>query len=376
MAELSGPVSAVTYQDEDGARHIHAFVPGANGRLYMNHWNGSKWEWVDRGLAPGGKKVFSVAAIAYSQILGSPRFRAFVTAGAERPTRLYSNAGSGSGTWTDIGAPPGEPRQLGTPTAVAYAENGILTFRAFVTGGTLGNTDNNLYKIHAHDGSWQWVNQTSPNSGHCGATGAVTYLDPNKKRQIHAFTGAGNLCGALAQNVYDGSDWRWIFHGTPSNGSGLGISVSSDGVISYPDGIGQHRIHTFVGTWGKDAPGLGHLFDHTWNGSKWQWVDRGQPGNVGVGAPAAITYKDGAGRQRIYTFVYGFDHNLYVNYWDGASWHWANQKNPQPISGAPAVVTYKQGDAQRIYVFITDDTNLHVNYWDGKSWHWANQGHP
>ena len=44
-----------------------------------------------------------------------------------------------------------------------------------------------------------------------------------------------------------------------------------------------------------------------------------------LGAPADITYVDGAGNQRIYVFAVGSNGHLEVNYWDGFNWNWADQ---------------------------------------------------
>jgi len=40
--------------------------------------------------------------------------------------------------------------------------------------------------------------------------------------------------------------------------------------------------------------------------------------------PGVITYPE-AGKQRIYAFVTSEDGHLYVNFWDGVQWKWANQ---------------------------------------------------
>ena len=47
------------------------------------------------------------------------------------------------------------------------------------------------------------------------------------------------------------------------------------------------------------------------------------------------------------------------------------------VSGSPVVITYLQGGTQRIYAFDRGaNGHLYVNYWDGSAWHWANQGTP
>lgn len=41
------------------------------------------------------------------------------------------------------------------------------------------------------------------------------------------------------------------------------------------------------------------------------------------------------------------------------------------------VITYEEANKQRIYAFITGNNNyLYVNYWNGSQWQWADQGTP
>jgi hypothetical protein len=41
--------------------------------------------------------------------------------------------------------------------------------------------------------------------------------------------------------------------------------------------------------------------------------------------------------QRPYAFVWGSDGNLWINWWDGGAWHWANQFMPSGASIADSV---------------------------------------
>jgi hypothetical protein len=41
--------------------------------------------------------------------------------------------------------------------------------------------------------------------------------------------------------------------------------------------------------------------------------------------------------QRPYAFVIGSDGQLWVNWWDGAAWHWADQGTPSSASIAASV---------------------------------------
>lgn len=148
--------------------------------------------------------------------------------------------------------------------------------------------------------------------------------------------------------------------------------------IHYIDDLGKRRIYAFAA--GAD----GHLYANWWDGAAWHWGDQGTPPGTSVKAGIrAITYLDPQTQmRRIYVFAAGGDGHLYVNWWDGSAWHWADQNHPFGsfhVFGNPAVVTYTENGTQRIYVFTTLQSYLGtnfvktifcVNYWDGTAWHW------
>src|SRR5262245_37620171 len=63
------------------------------------------------------------------------------------------------------------------------------------------------------------------------------------------------------------------------------------------------------------------------------------------GRPSAVTYVDAAGHRRIYSFAEGNNDHLVVNYWNGSSWHWADQGLPLGASAVhnPSAITYVSG---------------------------------
>ena len=98
--------------------------------------------------------------------------------------------------------------------------------------------------------------------------------------------------------------------------------TGSPGVVTYSQG-GTQRIYAF------DRGANGHLYVDYWDGTKWTWADQGTPaGTTLAGDPGVITYVDTAGKQRIYAFGRGANGHLEVDYWDGTSWHWADQGTP------------------------------------------------
>jgi hypothetical protein len=67
--------------------------------------------------------------------------------------------------------------------------------------------------------------------------------------------------------------------------------------------------------------------------------------------------------QRPYAFVLGNDQHLWVNWWDGSAWHWADQGTPSntTIEAGAGAITVKDNPnaSQRPYVFVQGaDTQL------------------
>ena len=88
--------------------------------------------------------------------------------------------------------------------------------------------------------------------------------------------------------------------------------------------------------------------------------------------------------QRPYVFVIGSDGNLWLNWWNGSQWGWANQGNPpvppgQTVIGGVGAITVMDSPsaAKRPYAFVIgSDGHLWLNWWNGSQWGWANQGNP
>ena len=239
-----------------------------------------------------------------------------------------------------------------------------------------------LFVNYPDGGQRQWADQGPPPATMCNRRpGAITYFEGGKQL-IYVFLVGEN--GHLYVNYWNGTQWHWADQGTPPGATVGGVP----GVITYPEG-GKQRIYAFV----KGAANTQNLYVNYWDGSQWHWADQGTPPGAPLhdpstlygesNPPGVITYLEG-GKQRIYAFVRDYNGHLYVNFWDGAGWHWADQGTPPgtltsiaPYPGIepPGVITYLEGDKQRIYAFVPGkDKHLHVNYWNGTQWNWTDQG--
>ena len=103
----------------------------------------------------------------------------------------------------------------------------------------------------------------------------------------------------------------------------------------------------------------------------WHWADQGAPTasvtvSSGVGA---VTVMDApSSSQRPYAFVRSSDGHLWVNWWNGSQWAWANQGVPaagvtvNPGVGV-ATVMDTPSSPQRPYAFVKgSDGHLWVNW--------------
>jgi hypothetical protein len=315
------PIGLVTYPEE-GTQRIYAFALGDTGHLYVHYWNGSAWKWADQEHPP--QEAF----------LGQA-----------------SNGVS----------------------AVTYRENNKQRIYAFVAY-------DNLYVNYWNGSAWKWANQGKPQMADAGGAlngnvSAITYREDGIQR-LYVF-GQGALDWSHFINYWDGTEWQWSNRGMPPNTQGM---LGGPSVVSYQDEAGKRRIYDFASS-GPGGGASGRLYVHYWNGSAWKWADQGTPGVEPNSNPSVITYKEGE-TQRIYAFVSGspvFDTRLFVNYWNGIKWQWADLGSPpgKRVTSPPQAVTYREGNTQRIYVFVScEDDHLWICYWDGSKWEWADQGSP
>jgi hypothetical protein len=216
--------------------------------------------------------------------------------------------------------------------------------------------------------AWNWADQGLPPGTTASAGPAVLYYMQGGKKLVDVFVTGAN--GHLDVNYWNGSAWNWADQGLPPGTT----ASAAPGVTTYLEGKNQ-LVEAFV------TGANGHLCVNYWNGSAWNWADQGTPpGTTAVGAPGVIIlfYKEG-GQALTEAFVTGANGHLYVNYWDGSAWNWADQGLPPgtTASGNPGVYTYYGAGQQLVDVFVTGaNGHLCVNYWNGSAWNWADQGVP
>ncbi len=348
-------LGAITYP-EAGTNRIYAFKGLSNGHLFVHYWDGSSWSWADQGAPPGSRAVDQPSAVTYTAA-GPRHIYAFVR-GANG--RLFVNWWNGSAwQWADQGSPPGTTA-ASAPSVITYLEGTRQRIYAFVRGA------NGRLFVNWWNGSvWQWADQGAPSGTTVAdAPSVVTYQIT--ERRIYAFVRGTN--GRLFVNWWNGSRWQWADQGMPASGA----VVSQPSALTFLEGTAQ-RLYAFVR--GAD----GHLHVNFWDGSQWRWADQGRPPGASVFAgPTATTYRD-ANVQRLYVFVRDAPSRLFVNFWDGGTWRWAEQGVPATgrVRRPFDVVTYFESGLRRIYSFVDDDQErLQLNFWNGATWQWADTWQP
>lgn len=372
MSKLTpGGPGLVTYE-QDTKRHIRVFAVADEGDLYENHWDGVGWAWKPHGHPPG--VPFAGPQTDLSAVTYVDNKRRTYCFGEMRNLFVGYDAGAGW-QWKDQGNPIVGSPLGGPPSAITYAEGGVQRIRAF----TQGTLDWSLRADYWDGMNWTWETHGLPSNVQgelVGGPTAISYTDSQDgKERIHAFMSSGPAAGAkgrLYRRSFDGNGWDWHEQGTPGTEPGALPSV-----ISYEDTT--RRIYAFV----SNGAFNGNLFVNYCEGNAcdvdgWKWADLGTlPGFQVDGPCQAVTYLEG-NTQRIYVFVPCQGH-LGICYWKGDKWRWADQGAPPAgwYERSLRAITFRQGGTQRMYAFfIGQDHHLWVHYWNGQKWDWADQGIP
>lgn len=133
--------------------------------------------------------------------------------------------------------------------------------------------------------------------------------------------------------------------------------------------------HVFVG--GGD--GNLHLAWKSGVDAPWRWHNAGRPPGSNVDLmyyPAVTGFGTGNGR-RIYGFVPAMNRSMYVYYWDGARWAWANQGGPTVQAWSCTATSFARDGRDNIRAYRSGSTGpVTCNWWDGTRWQWVDLGMP
>jgi hypothetical protein len=231
---LSSP-AVNNYQGGGGTLNEDVFVSATNGNVYDYSWNGSSWQWKNLGALANGVQV--AAGSSPAVINYQARENVFVT-GSDG--NLYVGNGANWTGWKSLGNPG--VLIASAPAAINYASGATLTENVFAT-----SFDGRLFDYHWNGTSWKWLGAGFPGPG------------------VHFPSGAP-----------------------------LAVTNVNGGVLG--------EFETVFGTTSD-----GHLWSYTWNGSSWRWAEDNPGGGVTlIGGPAVNIYQPMGGLEQMDVFVVGY----------------------------------------------------------------------
>src|SRR3990172_3807995 len=175
--------------------------------------------------------------------------------------------------------------------------------------------------------------------------------------------------------------WRWEDRGLPPNAR-LASSPTAIASIQAEYPLLMRFLHAFV------TGNNGHLFENVWDGSRWSWINHGQPvwNTIVVSNPGVVTYRRtytigdvsrSDQNDQLYAFCWGSDDLLYRFWQDAAEWR-VGGRLPFPTSVvASEPVCIRHG---HIYAYVVgSDRRLYTNFsMDllARDWMWQDLGSP
>lgn len=298
---------------------------------------------------------------------------------AERPAALaqrirdFLAAGPGS-SWLTLGAPTGaKARTFLSAITVMDSPASPQRTHVFVEGD-----DFNLWCLWSSGTSWNWTNMKKPGAVNLtGFAGIVTVKDPaNSRQQPHLFVGGND--GNLWCRWSNGSVWDWLNLQRPP-ATPIQLLMGAVTVMDTP--TAEQRPHVFL--LGKND---GNLWCRYRTGATWNWANMKQPTTNGVSIKAfggVVTVMDNpTAPQRAHVFVLGSDGHIWCCFSDTAAWNWVDMGKPaglpkiRALLGAMTVMD-TTSSAQRAHVFVeADDFNLWCLWSDTRTWNWTNLNKP
>jgi hypothetical protein len=322
VGSINNP-KAVTYVDGSGNRRIYVFVVDSTGHLAIRFYKGPSygWQWSKQG-GPwiSGQTLSATTYLDDSGTLHLYAFAFSTNSGGAVPFKLVQHFWNGSTWgWSDMGNYAGLPYNSVsfTETTTYTGNDGRHRLDVFCVAGD----DQMLLRHSLVDQSWSMSNLG--NGADFTNASSVNYTDSSGYRKVDTFVRHPEY-----ETIWDRGAGGWGEIGKPA-----GVSYSQQGLISattyHPVG-GYPRINVFV-EWEK------HLYLRAWLNNSWQpWLDLGRPSGAstsftdGVKNTTAITYQvSDIPVQHTWVFMTGAqDDRLYVNFWNGSSWQWYDRGNP------------------------------------------------
>jgi hypothetical protein len=315
VASINSP-KAVTYFDDSGKRRIYVFAVDNTGHLVVRYHKGAGYDWA--WSKQGGPHIIgmSLSATTFEDDNGVRRIDVFAlrTNTGAMPYRLVRHFWNGnSWNWYDLAFDTTHTYNQPSFTEVTNYKDtdGRRRMDVFSAGGD----SQKLLRHSWLEGVWTLTNLGGQADRYATV---VNYKDSYGNADVHTFA---KHPAYLTIWEHSGA---WGNRGIPS--AAIGEPMGFISATAYKDSSGFPRINLFA-EWDK------RLYVRSWINLSWQpWLDLGLPSSSqteGVENTAAITYLDSrGGDQYTWVFMTGAQDNLYVNWWNGSSWQWYNRGNP------------------------------------------------
>jgi hypothetical protein len=359
-ATLAGAIGVGSIDD-----YPCAFLRDTDGRLWLDRWSGTAWQWYDQGMPPGGSVIGPAGVGAYGGLPYS-----FVL-GADG--HLWVNRWTGSvWCWDDQGVPAVGVTVSG-PLGANRFDADQPGFSAFAQA-----SDGHAWQNRWGGSAWAWIDLGTPTPGQAisASVGVVTIDSSASDPSTWILTlGSDGHLWAMWQPAASVAAGSWIDLGTPP-GSGIAAAVGATAIGTNP--------YAFVQ--GQD----GHLWLCYSDGTSWHWADQGAPtggtvaGTIGVTAVmTGIDASQNTFEALPYAFVSGSDGHLWVNWQDGShAWQWSDLGMPGDAAvsgpvGAVAGSPDSDGAADEPYAFLFGGNGqVWLNCRNDAGWQWSDQGVP
>ncbi|MCW6004452.1 hypothetical protein K1W54_07620 [Micromonospora sp. CPCC 205371] len=208
---VSAAVGAVAVHDSPSAAgRPYVFVLGGDGHLWVNWWNGGRWQWYDQGVPPGS--TLSSSFIRVGVTTTQP-----VTEGSEYPQaflldaqrNLWRHGWNGSAwEWANYGRPssaaPGGIHGLGVVN-----DNGLEYRTTYVSAFVAVNNMVYEYTLPT-SGPGQWMSRSGiSGTTYVSALGVINPRTSYGDRLARLFLASSHVITPISVNTWRATGWTW-----------------------------------------------------------------------------------------------------------------------------------------------------------------------
>ena len=307
----------VTYQDANGNRRIYVFAVDNHGELVVRYYKSalSGWQWAKQG----GPSLFgaTLSAITFVDDDGVRHISAFAIRrldGGPLPYRAMTNHWNGSSwEWTalfDVATSHAAPSFTTVTTYIDFQGHRRVSLY-------IADSGDDLVAYTWLQGNWSWGD---PNLPAAAPAVAFNFVDDEGYRRGFAVVRDPDSNDIFQHRGVN--DTTVLNHPVAVGGSALqGLSL-----INYTES-GNVRLDLFANYHGSNVLFRRSEVNDTWFG--WYQIALPPGSPQAVYNPNAMTYLESrGGLQHKYVFMLGPGYHLWAYFWNGMSWQWIDLGTP------------------------------------------------